>query len=162
MQDIDVETLMHEIRQWNPQDPVISAAPVAALETDPQPDSQTDPEASPSGQGIGLLPVNSPAHSLSPDRTHSHAAASTSSSSSKVLLAIFAIGIKDRLVTAMRVARVHLQSTEQGTACRTISVRLALLTQPCYLVAGYYVQLKMQSVCVLYVNGMPEHLHLAA
>ena len=94
MQDIDVETLMQEIRQWNPQDPVTSAAPVAALETGPQPDSQTDPEASPSGQGIGLLPVQSPAHSLSPDRTQSHAAASTSSSSDKVLLTIDTVTVE--------------------------------------------------------------------
>lgn len=94
MQDIDVETLMREIRQWNPQDPVSSAAPVVALETVLQPDSQTDPEASPSGQGIRLLPVDSPAHSLSPDRTQSHAAASTSSISSKVLLAIVAVSVE--------------------------------------------------------------------
>lgn len=72
---------MQEIRQWNPQDqPAASAAPHADAETR----VHRDVEASPSNQGIGLLPAGSPVPSVSPDRSHSHAAASTSSSSHKV------------------------------------------------------------------------------
>lgn len=81
VQDIDVESLMQEIRQWNPpEQPEPSAAHIAATDSG----TQQDVEASPSSQGIGLLPVASPAPSSSPDRSQSHAAASTSSSSHKV------------------------------------------------------------------------------
>ena len=56
LQDIDVESLMQEIRQWNPQDqPAASAAPHADAETQ----VHRDVEASPSSQGIGLLAAGS-------------------------------------------------------------------------------------------------------
>lgn len=81
LQDIDVESLMQEIKQWNPPEQAASASH-AQLPADTHAPATVD--ASPRVEGSGLLPVASPAPSSSPDRTQSHAAASSSGSSHRV------------------------------------------------------------------------------
>lgn len=81
LQDIDVESLMQEIRQWNPPE---QAASAGHAQLPAGTDAPATVDASPSLEGSGLLPAASPAPSSSPDRTQSHAAASTSGSSHRV------------------------------------------------------------------------------
>lgn len=62
LQDIDVETLMQEIKQWGPQD---QAAPPADRSLDDEPDSQTPRRVRPPKEE---QPVTSPSASLTPNQ----------------------------------------------------------------------------------------------
>lgn len=92
MQDVDVETLMQEIRQLDPQD---QADIAAAFQEDVQSSARVQLSASPGGLIGKEQLVGSPAQSLSPDRSQSHAAASASSSSEKVPHHAFLLALQE-------------------------------------------------------------------